>query len=150
MRVSTIGNRLRNELKSADIQSAGLRYAYYPAPSSLNDGPAALIFLQSATVTNMNEQVWEFDVLVQLLISAKDGRLAAEINALEPLVEPITDHFAPDTDAFHLRVPSESGIVHHCYPVRFDLSQNIRYAGHDFTGITATFNVKTHRYAGEA
>lgn len=152
MRIATIGARLAAELQKSDLIVAGLLHAYYPAPSQLVEGPAALIFTNIAAVSITQEQTWESELMVRLLVPSK-GRLAAEINALEPLIEPIVDHFTPTTaagrQAYQLIVPGEPGNVHHCFPARFQLSETIEYAGQVYSGITTFFAVKHHRFAGE-
>jgi hypothetical protein len=149
MDLPTIGRRLADELRSPDIRAAGLRQAYYPAPSSFAESPAALIFAQAFTITPMGgEETWEGEVAVQLMIAAQ-GRLAAEINALEPLIEPIVEHFRPGTAANALSVPGDTDTpVHKCYPHRFEPSQTIEFAGHVYTGVTIYFDIKFHRQWG--
>jgi hypothetical protein len=111
-------------------------------------GPAALIFMANAAIEVTQEQTWESEIIVRLVVPAL-GALVAEVNALEPLIEPIVDHFQPGTQAFLLAVPGQSGNVHHCMPSRFEMTQTIDYAGHVYSTITAYFAVKHHRYAGE-
>jgi hypothetical protein len=148
MDLPTIGFRLANELRAPAIAAAGLRQAHYPAPSSLSETPAALVFSNPFTITALGgEAIWEGEMQVQLRVAAQ-GRLAAEINALEPLIMPIIDHFAPGTDAYHLRVGGQSGQVHKCEPARFEPSQEIEYAAHQYTAITVYFTVKFHRAFG--
>lgn len=153
MRIATIGKRLAAELRKPDLKAAGLLAAYYPGPSQAVEGPAALIFMNLANLNVTQEQTWESEIMVRLLVPAR-GRLAAEINALEPLIEPIVDHFSPTTTegraAFQLSVPGEPGNVHHCFPARFQLSETVLYAAQEYTGLTAFFSVKHHRFAGES
>ena len=79
------------------------------------------------------------------------GFYAAEINSLEPLLEPIWDHFAADTTASRLIQTGEQGAVTHCYPTRYEASQLIAYGGETniFTTTTIYFDVKVHRFAGQ-
>jgi hypothetical protein len=147
MRVTTIGHRIAAELRNTDIVSAGLKQAHYPAPSSLNETPAAVVFAGSGnSVPAMQEQVWHHDVRVQVMV--KPGQsYAGSLNAIEPLIEPIWDHFAPGTDASHLR-GSDGSMVEHCYPIRYEASQLIEFAGIPYVALTIYFDVKTHRFAG--
>jgi hypothetical protein len=144
-----IGFRLAAELRSPDLVSAGLRQAYYPAPSSLVETPAALVFTNLFTITPLGgEELWEGTTRVQLMIAATTGRLAAEINALEPLVEPILTHFAPGTDAYHLRQAGSPAQADKCYPASVEASQVIEYAGHDYSALTILFDIRFHRAYG--
>ena len=93
MRLAEIGRRLAIELRSADLVAAGLLSAYYPAPSKVNtDGAIALVFTRLGAAPAWSEQSWQHEYLVRLMVPAR-GFQAAEINALEPLIEPIWDHF---------------------------------------------------------
>lgn len=143
----TIGRRLADQLRSPSITSAGLRQAYYPAPASFSESPAALVFAGPYSIATGGEEVWTGEHRVQLMIPAQ-GRLAAEINALEPLIAPIIDHFAPGTSAYTLRSPGEAGHVHRCFPDRLELSQSIEYAGHVYTATTLIFGIKFIRPIG--
>lgn len=152
MRLTTIGQRLAAELKSPDLVAAGLTAAYYPAPSQLSaNGPAALIFAGLGNAATFQEQIWHHEVRVQLMVPAR-GSYAAEVNSIEPIVEPIFDHFAPDTTAFRLIQTGEQGSVEHCYPTRYEASQLVAYGGETniFATITIYFDVKVHRFAGDA
>ena len=150
MQLPMIGQRLAIELRSADLVSAGLTYAYYPAPSKLViDAPAAVVFAQTGEAPPWSEQIWHHEYLVRLMVPAR-GSVAAEINALEPLVMPIWDHFRPNSLASRLQVTGEAGQVHHCYPVRYLASQQVDYAGSPFGVIDITFDIKAHRFPGDA
>jgi hypothetical protein len=149
MDIPTIGRRLADELRSPDIAAAGLRQAYYPAPSSLAETPAALVFSGPFTITPLGgEEIWEGQMQVQLRIDS-NGRLAAEINALEPLIEPIIEHFRPGTAASSLHVPGDTdGFIHKCYPARFEPSLELEYAGHRYSAIIVYFDIKFTRQWG--
>jgi len=147
MRLATIGARLATHLRAPALVTAGLRHAYYPAPAQIAEGPAAVIFAGLGNAQPWSEQIWHHELRVQLMQPAT-GFPVQELNALEALLEPIWDHFAPGTNASRLIVPNESGWVEHCYPVRYEGSLLIEYANTPFTAITITFEVKTHRFAG--
>jgi hypothetical protein len=150
MRPETISARIAAELRKQAFKDIGLMQAYYPAPGTIAETPAALV--TTNTMTNnptFNEQVWEIIVRVQLVVPSR-GRLAAEINSLEPLIIPITDHFWPGSDAFHLRQTGSDQMAHHCQPYFADEAVFINYAGHDYVAIPILFNVKVQRYRGAA
>lgn len=149
MRVSMICDRIATELRKPAFRTAGLLQSYYPAPNSLSETPAVVVFAGLGVDTPMlSEQQWEHEIRVQVMTAAK-GRLAAEINSIDPLIEPITDHFVPGSDAYHLRQAGSDAMVHRCYPVLpYEAGEIINYAGVDYVAITIYFNVKTHRFAG--
>lgn len=152
MRLTTIGQRIAAELRSADLVAAGLQDAYYPAPSKISAaGPVALVFAGLGSAAAMQEQIWHHEVRVQLMVPSR-GFYAAEVNSIEPLIEPIWDHFAPDTTASRLIQSGEAGSVTHCIPLRYEASQLIAYGGETniYAAITVYFDVKVHRFAGDA
>jgi len=150
MHLPMIGQRLAAELRSADLVAAGLVTAYYPAPSKVvTDGAVAVVFAQTGEAPAWSEQIWHHEYLVRLMVPSR-GSLAAEINALEPIVIPIWDHFRPNSMASRLQVADETGMVHHCYPVRYLASQQVDYAGVPYGVIDITFDIKAHRDAGAA
>ena len=150
MRLAEIGRRLAIELRSADLVAAGLLSAYYPAPSKVNtDGAIALVFTRLGAAPAWSEQSWQHEYLVRLMVPAR-GFQAAEINALEPLIEPIWDHFRPRSLASQLRITGEAGEVDHCYPARYEASQTVEYAGVPFTVIDIFFDITAQRFAGDA
>jgi hypothetical protein len=147
MRIETICARIAAELRKTDIVAAGLKQAYYPA-GAVNETPAALVFTAGGSNRpTMNEQVWEHRIRVQLMVAAK-GRLAAEINAIEPLIIPIFDHFTEGSNAYHLRVAGSDQMVHRCQPEPYGESEIINYSGHDYVAIPIYFNVKVQRFPG--
>lgn len=151
MQLPEIGRRLAAELRKSDVQSAGLKYAYYPAPAKITDGPTAVVFAGLGDVAQMSEQIWHHEVRVQLMTPLLSAQaLPAGINALEPIVMPIFDHFDPNSPARRLIVTGEVGQVTHCYPTRYEASQLIVYAGMEFAAIVIYFDVKDHRFAGDA
>lgn len=148
MRVSTICRRIADELRDAGIANAGLKQAYYPAPGTIAETPVMLLFSNGGRNNQMlGEQVWEHLIRGQLMAASR-GRMAAEINSIETLIEPIFDHFAPGSNAFHLRVSGSDQMVHHCQPLYYDPPEIINYAGHDYVAIPVFFSVKTHRFPG--
>lgn len=148
MRVSTICRRIADELRDAGIANAGLKQAYYPAPNTISETPAALIFAGLGTGTPMlSEQVWEHEIRVQIMVASK-GRTPAEINAVDALIEEIWDHFAPGSNAFHLRASGSDQMVHHCRPTRYEAGLLVDYAGALYSTVTIFFSVKTHRFPG--
>ena len=151
MLLPEIGRRIATELRSSDLQSAGLKYAYYPAPAQITDGPTAVVFAESGDGDAATEQTWHHVVKVQLMTPMLSARaLPAGINALEPLVMPIWDHFGPTATARRLTVTGEAGQVTHCYPTRYEASQLIVYAGVEYAAVVIFFDVKDHRFAGDA
>lgn len=149
MRVSTICTRIAAELRTSAIVTAGLKQTFYPAPASLAETPAAVVFAGLGTDTPMlSEQVWEHEIRVQIMVAS--ARIAPGINAIEPLIEEIWDHFRPGNDAYHLRQTGSGAMVHRCQPTRYEASQEIEYAGHTYVALTIFFNVKTHRFPGDA
>ena len=151
MLLPEIGRRIATELRSADLVSAGLKRAYYPAPAQLVEGPAAIVFAQTGEAEQFSEQIWHHEVRVQVMTPIMSAQaLPAGINALEPLVMAVWDHFRPNTNAWRLTVAGEVGQVTHCYPVRYEASQLIIYAGAEYAAIVIDFNVKDHRFAGDA
>lgn len=150
MRVATIGNRLAAHLLHTDIVAAGLKHAYYPAPATITEGPAAVIFAGAGNVPAWSEQIWHHEIRVQLMTPARAFPVQ-ELNALERLIEPIWDVFAPGTNASRLIATGEEGWVEYCYPVRYEGSQVIDYGtGAQYAAVTVIFDVKTHRFAGAA
>lgn len=148
MRVSTICRRIADELRDAGIANAGLKQAYYPAPNKIIETPAALVFAGfGADSPMLTEQVWEHEIRVQIMVAAM-GRVPAEINAVDVLIEHIWDHFAPGSNAFHLRVSGSDQMVHHCRPTRYEAGQLVDYAGALYSTVTIFFSVKTHRFPG--
>lgn len=151
MQLPMIGQRIAAELRKADLKSAGLKYAYYPAPAKVTDGPTALVFAGTGNADQMQEQIWHHEIRVQLMTPLSSAfALPAGINALEPLVMPIFDHFRPGSAARRLTVTGEQGQVTHCFPTRYEASQLLLYAGMEFAAILVYFDVKDHRFAGDA
>lgn len=149
MRVATIGERMRDELRSASLVTAGLLHAYYPAPAGIPEGPAAVIFAGSGNAQPWVEQIWHHEIRVQLLMPAR-GVPAVELNTLEALIEPIWDHFKPGSTASRLIKSGSQQWAEHCYPLRYEGSQVIEYgSGTSYAAITIIFDVKTHRFAGD-
>lgn len=152
MRLSTIGARIAYHLRADALVTAGLKYVRYPAPAQVTAGPMAVIFASGGDETGTmsgEQQIWHHEIRVQLMMPAV-GMPAAELNALETLIEPIWDTFAPGTNASRLIVPGEAGFVQDCRPIRYEGSQVIEYpAGTQFAAITLIFRVKTHRAVGD-
>jgi hypothetical protein len=151
MRLATIGSRIATELRSADLVVAGLLYAYYPAPNKLStNGPTALIFSGNGGAPPWGEQIWQREIRVQLMTPAR-GSEVAERNALEALIEPIYDHFAPETTASRLTVAGETETVDHCYAVRDEPSLIVAYGGETnfFTTHIIYLDVQYRRFPGE-
>jgi hypothetical protein len=150
MLLPEIGRRIATELRSADLVNAGLKRAYYPAPAQVVEGPAALVFAGTGEAPPWGEQIWHHVVRVQLMTPLMSAQaLAAGLNALEPLVMAVWDHFPPNSNASRLIVDGEVGQVTHCYPVDYEASQLIVYAGAEYAAIVINFNVKDHRFAGD-
>jgi hypothetical protein len=149
MRVSTICARIATELRSASFVTAGLKQSYYPAPGSLAETPAAVVFAGLGLDTPMmGEQVWEHEIRVQVMVKPGTS-YAGSINAIEPLIEEIWDHFYAGGNAYHLRQTGSGQMVHRCQPTRYESSQLIEYAGVTYVALTIYFNVKTHRHPGD-
>jgi hypothetical protein len=150
MRIGMICDRIATELRTSAFRTAGLLQSYYPAPSSLPETPAALVFAGLGVDSPMmGEQVWEHEVRVQIMTKA-DGLIAAKINSVDRLIEEIWDEFAPNSDAYHLRQTGSDAMVHRCQPTRYEAGQIVNYAGLDYVAVTIYFNVKTHRFPGAA
>lgn len=148
MRVSTIGTRIAHHLRDTDIVDAGLRHAYYPAPAQVPDGPAAVVFAGAGVAQPWSEQHWHHEIRVQLMMPSR-GFPAAELNALETLIEPIWDLFTPGSAANQLRLAGSQDTATHCDPLRYEGSQVIEYGGKAFAALTLIFDVKTHRAVGD-
>lgn len=151
MQLPMIGERLALTLRSASaLQALGLRYVYYPAPGKVaTGGLTAVVFARTGDVAQMQEQIWHHEVQVQLLTPSR-GSFQADINALEPLVIPIFDHFRPGAQARRLTVTGQPGQVTHCYPTRYQASSIADYAGKPYGAIDIFFDIKDHRFPGDA
>lgn len=148
MKTPEIRRRIAEELRQADIKDAGLILVHDTAPKEAPvEGPVAIVFAGILTKSNLGgEQVWEDEFRVQLMMPQPGP---GGINVLEELVAPIADHFDPKQPAYTLRSASAPGHVNRCDPIRFEASQEIKYAGVVFAAIVVTFAVKHHRIAGD-
>lgn len=149
MNSQTMRYRMADLVGSPAIIAKGLENSYRDEPAvGAIEGPAALFFGGIWTPSPSAEQVWETEMRCHLMTLAT-GRRFAEINALEELIVPITDLFAPGTDGYQLRVPGEPGMVHHCFPLKWEVIDEMLYDEVAYTVVVGYFSVKFHRDVGE-
>lgn len=135
-----------------DIYAAMATYAnaidgltgIYPAPATLPNPPALIVFGGGGTVVHGSTQMISLRPKAHLMVATK-GATIHEITRADRFLFPIIDAFSADTDetdGFTL-----GGIIDRCVVADWEELAVIGYAGHRYIGYPIFFDLKVHRHA---
>jgi hypothetical protein len=145
--------RAIRDVIAADVPGVGT--AHYPAPNTLNQTPAVVLYWSGNEPTSIThqsgqEQMWTGPVIGHLL-TARVGNTPQEFARVDDLIVPLVDAFAMDADGQTVteRHPELFGYgVYHCLLTRVMPTQAIPYAGHDYYGAELTWTFRLDRDTG--
>lgn len=125
----------------------GIATAYYPAPSTINQNPAFIVFGDQMHIDGGQEFKMTGRVRVNLYVTTSEPPLA--MAAADAFIEPTIDQFAANNPGYHLETTVPSGFVDRCTVYDIQASQLLTYAGVEYIGAVFWFDYKYRRFAGE-
>ena len=131
--------------------NGGTGNAFYPAPGSLAGNPNLLLFWGDTGITLGGFQDWRIQVKGQLLVSLRN-KLPTDIAKADPLIVPIVDAFAPNTDGYNLKANNTNPLVDYCRVERVIPSLVIEFPGGSgsfYYGAELFWGIKLLRFTGE-
>lgn len=117
----------------------------YPLPAELPTELTIMVMGSSIDLGRTgNEQQWLISARALMAIPMT-GEIGAAAEAADTAVPELADAFDPSSAHFRL-----GGLVNRCALTRVNLYQEFTIAGHRFLGHELLWDVKAHRFAGDA